>query len=110
VGRSAGGACDERRLGDDRRACARDRAAGPVLLGGRDLPRRALETIALLAPALLTALVVVETVAAPEGGAMELDARVVGVGAAAAALVAGASTLPVVALAALATALTRAIL
>jgi hypothetical protein len=41
---------------------------------------------------------------------MELDARVVGVGAAAAALVAGASTLPVVALAALATALTRAIL
>ena len=63
--------------------------------------------IALFAPALLAALVVVETVGAPEGGALELDARVLGVGAAALALAAGASTLPVVALAAVVTALVR---
>ena len=49
----------------------------------------------------------VETFGAPEGGALELDARVLGVGAAAVALRAGASTLPVVALAALVTALAR---
>ena len=83
------------------------RAAGPLLLGGKDLPARVQGVIALLAPALLAALVAVATVGASEGGAYELDARAVGVGAAALALVAGASTLPVVALAALATALTR---
>jgi branched-subunit amino acid transport protein len=83
------------------------RASGPVLLGGRDLPGRLQGVVALLAPALLAALVTVETVGATEGGEYELDARAVGVGAAAVALVAGASTLPVVALAALATALVR---
>jgi branched-subunit amino acid transport protein len=83
------------------------RASGPVLLGGRDLPARLQGVIALLAPALLAALVAVETLGASEGGAYELDARAVGVGAAAAALGVGASTLPVVALAALATALAR---
>lgn len=86
------------------------RASGPVLLGGRDLPVRVQGVVALLAPALLAALVAVETFGASEGGAFELDARAVGVGAAAIALVVGASTLPVVALAALATALARLIL
>jgi branched chain amino acid efflux pump len=85
------------------------RAAGPVLLGGRDLPGPVQRVIALVAPALLAALIVVETLGAPEGGAYELDARVVGVGVAAIALRFGAHTLPVVALAALATALARLI-
>jgi branched-subunit amino acid transport protein len=83
------------------------RAAGPLLLGGRDLPPRLQGVIALLAPALLAALVAVQTFGATEGGAYELDARAVGVGAAALALLAGASTLPVVALAALVTATVR---
>ena len=83
------------------------RAAGPVLLGGRELPERVQGVIALFAPALLAALVVVDTGAAPEGGAFEFDARVLGVAAAAAALLGGLATLPVVAIAALVTALAR---
>jgi branched-subunit amino acid transport protein len=91
-------------------ATALIRASGPVLLGGRDLPERLQGVIALFAPALLAALVVVETVGAPEGGALELDGRVLGVGAAALALGAGAATLPVVTLAAVVTALARLVL
>jgi branched-subunit amino acid transport protein len=85
------------------------RAAGPLLLGGQDLHPRLQGVIRLIAPALLSALVVVETLSAPEGGALELDARIFGVGAAGAALAAGASTLPVVALAAVVTASIRAL-
>ncbi len=91
-------------------ATAAIRASGPVLLGGRQLPARIQGVISLLAPALLAALVVVETFGAPEGGALELDARIAGVGAAAAALAAGASMLPVVALAAIVTAAIRFVL
>jgi len=83
------------------------RASGPLALGGRDIPARAAAVIALIAPALLAALVVVETVGAPEGGALEVDARVLGVAAAGGALAVGLSTLPVVALAAVVTALAR---
>jgi branched-subunit amino acid transport protein len=39
------------------------KAAGPILLGGRDLPPRFLGVISLLAPALLAALVVTATLA-----------------------------------------------
>jgi len=88
-------------------ATAAIRASGPVLLGGRELPPRAQGVIALVAPALLAALIVVETVGAPEGGSLELDARVIGVGAAAVALRFGATMLPVVAIAAIATAAAR---
>ena len=70
------------------------RASGPVVLGGRDLPRPFQGVISLVAPALLAALIVVETVGAPEGGSLDVDARVLGVGAAAVALRAGAGTLP----------------
>ena len=52
-------------------ATAAIRAAGPVLLGGRDLPAPLQGVIALIAPALLAALVVVETLGAAEGGALE---------------------------------------
>jgi branched-subunit amino acid transport protein len=85
------------------------RASGPVLLGGRELPPALRGVIALIAPALLAALVVVQTLGVPEGGALDLDARILGVGAAGAALVLGATTLPVVALAAVVTALARAL-
>ena len=59
---------------------------------------------------LLAALVVVQTFSAPEGGALELDARIAGVAAAGGALALGASMLPTVAAAALVTALARALL
>ena len=90
-------------------ATAAIRASGPVALGGRDLPPMLRGVIALVAPALLAALVVVQTLGAPEGGALELDARILGVAAAGGALALGATTLPVVALAALVTALARAV-
>jgi hypothetical protein len=81
------------------------KAAGPVLLGGRELPPRALAVVRLLAPALLAALVVTQTVAA--GEAVVLDARLVGVGVAVVALLFRAPLLLVVVLAAVATALFR---
>jgi branched-subunit amino acid transport protein len=81
------------------------KAAGPVLLGGRELPPRALAVVRLLAPALLAALVVTQTVAADE--ALVLDARLVGVGVALVALLLRAPLLLVVILAAVATGLFR---
>lgn len=90
-------------------ATAGIRASGPVALGGKDLPAAFQSVIALIAPALLAALVVVETLGAPAGGSFELDARVAGVGAAALALGMRLSTLPVVLLAAMVTALARLI-
>ncbi len=88
-------------------ATAAIRASGPLLLGGRELPAPAMGVIALVAPALLAALVVIQTLGAPEGGSLEIDARIAGVGAAAIALRAGGKLLPVVVLAALVTALVR---
>ena len=85
------------------------RAAGPVLLGGRRLPDRLQGAVALLAPSLLAALVVVQTVGAPEGGSLEPDARIAGVVAAGGVIAAGGSMLPVVATAAMVTALVRAV-
>ena len=52
------------------------KAAGPVALGGRDLPRWAERLIVLLPAALLSALVVVQTFA--DGKALVLDARAAG--------------------------------
>jgi branched-subunit amino acid transport protein len=54
------------------------KAAGPVALGGRELPGRAMSVIAFLAPALLAALVVTETFGG-EGSSLTLDERAVGV-------------------------------
>ena len=90
-------------------ATAAVRISGPVLLGGRELPAPAMSVIALVAPALLAALVVIQTFGAPEGGSFELDARIAGVGAAAIALRAGAKVLTIVVLAAAVTALVRLI-
>jgi len=85
------------------------RAAGPIIVGGRDLPGPVLSVIGLLAPALLAALVVVQTFGAPAGGALELDERIAGVAAAAVALSLRASLLQSVAIAAIVTASLRAI-
>lgn len=86
------------------------RASGPVALGGRELPAPVLPVIALLAPALLAALVVVETFAGGDD-TLELDARALGVGAAAGVLaVRRDAMLSAVAVAALVAALARAII
>ena len=66
-------------------ATAAIKAAGPVLLGGRELPEAAMGVISLLAPALLGALVVTQTFAG-EGRELVVDARIGGVAAAAVAL------------------------
>lgn len=87
-------------------ASAAIKAAGPILVGGRELPPRAVSVIALLAPALLAALVVTETFG--EDRHLVLDERVVGVAVAAAALALRAPMLLAVALAAVTTALIRA--
>jgi uncharacterized membrane protein len=87
-------------------ASAAFKAAGPVLVGGRELPPRAVAVIALLAPTLLAALVVTETFG--EDGHLVLDERAVGVAVAAIALALRAPVLLAVALAALTTALVRA--
>jgi branched-subunit amino acid transport protein len=87
-------------------ASAAMKAAGPVLVGGRELPPRAVSVIALLAPALLAALVVSETFG--EDQHLVLDERAVGVAVAAVALALRAPVLLAVALAAATTALVRA--
>ena len=81
------------------------KAAGPVLLGGRPLPARFTGVVELLAPALLAALVAVQTFG--EGEALVVDERVVGVAAAAIALRLHAPLLAVLVIAAAATAVTR---
>jgi len=83
------------------------KAAGPVLLGGRALPARLNGVVTLLGPALLAALVATNTFGADR--ALTLDARVIGVAAAAVAVAFRAPVLIVVLLAASTTALARAI-
>lgn len=81
------------------------KALGPVALGGRELPRRVLAVLALLAPALLAALVIVQTLGGDRG--LELDARLPGVAVAAVALLLRAPLLVAVVVAAATTALLR---
>jgi branched-subunit amino acid transport protein len=82
------------------------KAAGPVLLGGRALPPRMASVIALLAPALLAALVAINTFGGER--ALTVDARLAGVAAAGVAIWRRAPLLLVVVLAAAVTALVRA--
>jgi branched chain amino acid efflux pump len=81
------------------------RGMGPVVLGGRKLPVRAMSVIELLAPALLAALVVTQLV----GGDRRLvmDARLIGLAAASVALTRKAPILAVLVVAAASTALWR---
>ena len=78
--------------------CFAIKAAGPVALGGRDLPRWAEQLIVLLPAALLSALVVVQTFA--DGKALVLDARAAGLVAALVAVALRASVLIVLVVAA----------
>ena len=80
---------------------------GPALLGTRRLPERFGVLATLLAPTLLAALVVTQTLGSSDG--LSVDARLVGVGAAGVALVLRAPLFAVVVLAAVATAVTRAL-
>ena len=86
-------------------ATAALKLAGPLALGGRPLPAKALTIVELLASALLAALVVVETFG--KGRSLTLDARVLGVAFAVVALWRRAPTIAVVVGAAAVTALAR---
>jgi branched-subunit amino acid transport protein len=83
------------------------KSAGPVVLGGRELPARVRQVITLLAPTLLAALIATQIFG--NGRALTVDARAVGLGVGVLALWLRAPTLAVVVLAAAATALARAI-
>ena len=83
------------------------KATGPVLLGGKPLPERVTGVVTLLGPALLAALVAIGTFA--QGQQLVIDARVLGVGAAAIAIKLRAPVLAVVVLAAAVTATARAL-
>jgi branched-subunit amino acid transport protein len=87
-------------------ATAAIKAAGPALVGGRELPPAMLRVIALFAPALLAALIVTETFGAP-GPSVTLDARAAGLAAAAGVMYATRSMVGAVIAAAAATALLR---
>ena len=78
-----------------------------MLLGGRELPGRVRTLVGLLAPALLAALVVTQTVAA--GRHLVLDARLAGVAAAGIAIRLRAPVLVTVVCAAAVTAAVRAL-
>ena len=84
------------------------KAIGPVMLGGRPLPGGLSRVIELLAPALLGALVAVQTFGNGQG--LALDERVIGVAVAAVAIWRKAPLLVVVIVATVTTALSRAIL
>ena len=84
------------------------KSAGPVLLGGRPLPRRLAAVVPTLAPALLAALVA--TTAVGSGQGLALDARIVGLAAAAIALLLRAPVLVVVVIAAIAAVVSRLLL
>jgi uncharacterized membrane protein len=83
------------------------KASGPVALGGRDLPPRLAGVVVRLAPALLSALIVVETFGRDH--ALGINESAVGLLAAAVALAVRLPMVVVVVIAAAATALLRAL-
>jgi len=83
------------------------KGAGPVVFAGRPLPRPVLALMPLLAPCLLAALVVGQTVG--DGRAVVIDARLAGVAAAAVALALRAPLLVVLGAAAGVAALARVV-
>ena len=84
------------------------RASGPVTLGGRELPARYLDLIALLAPALLAALVTTQTFGGT-GSELVLDERALGVAGAAGVVALRGSVLWAMAVAVVLTAGARAL-
>jgi branched-subunit amino acid transport protein len=83
------------------------KAAGPVALGGRDLPLWFSGVVAMMAPALFAALVVTQALA--DGRHWAVGADTVGVALAGLAAWRGASVILVVAIAAVTTAVLRAV-
>lgn len=83
------------------------KAAGPVIVGARPLPRGAASVVALLAPALLTALILTSTFARTQE--LTIDARAAGLACAGFAVAARAPLLLTVLTAAAGTAAVRAI-
>jgi branched-subunit amino acid transport protein len=81
------------------------KASGPVFLGRRALPVRAQAVVELLAPVMLTALVVTQTFGGD--GQVSVDARLPGVAAAAIAIWRRAPIILAMAIAAVVTALVR---
>lgn len=84
------------------------KSLGPVALGGRRPSERLSAVIGLVAPSLLAALVVYEALGS-HGRGLEFDARLVGLAAAGLGLLARLPLLAIVALAAVSTALARAL-
>jgi branched-subunit amino acid transport protein len=84
------------------------KAAGTLVLGSRELSPRSLNVTALVAPAILAALVVYETLTAKHGG-MAVDARAAGLAAALLAILAKAPMIVVILVAAAVTAGLRAL-
>jgi branched-subunit amino acid transport protein len=82
------------------------KAVGPVVLGGRELPRALSAVLFLLAPALLAALVVTQAVAGDRE--IVLDERLLGIAAAAMGIVLRLPLLAIVVVAAAVTAGVRA--
>jgi branched-subunit amino acid transport protein len=74
------------------------KAAGPLVLGRRDLPPRMASVVTLIGPVMLTALVVTQTIGGDEE--IVLDARLPGVAAAAIAVWRGAPVVAAMAVAA----------
>lgn len=83
------------------------KAAGPVFLGRRPLPSRIQSIVDLLAPVMLTALVVTQTVGS--GEELSIDARVPGVAAAGIAVWRGVPLVGAMVVAGGVTALLRAV-
>ena len=81
------------------------KAAGPVIIGRHALPPRVQSVVELLAPVMLVALVTTQTFGGDQK--IEIDARVVGVGAAVVAIALRAHIIVAMAAAAVATALVR---
>jgi branched-subunit amino acid transport protein len=83
------------------------KAAGPLIVGGRELPRGAYAVIGLLAPALLAALILTDTFA--RGQDLTVDARAAGLLGAGVAAALRAPLLVIVLAAAVTAAAVRAI-
>jgi branched-subunit amino acid transport protein len=81
------------------------KASGPVLLGHRSLPPRVAAVVEVLAPAMLAALVVTQTVGGDR--ALVLDERLLGVAAGGVAILLRAPLVVVISVAALVAALAR---
>ena len=84
------------------------KAVGPVVFGGRDLPGPLRRVVPLLAPTLLAALVLVETFGGT-GRSLTIDARAAGLAVAGVALARRVPLVAVVVVAALTTAVVRAL-